>query len=333
MTTMKLGAYTACLHNFTLPEALDHLKSFGLTGAEVNVGGFIPSPHCPVDLLISSQVAREDYLGIFKEKGMRLAGLNTSGNPLDPLPDVGPRHTYDLKRAIELAGKLGVEEIVCMSGCPGTDKDAKYPAWVVNPWSGEQLEVLEYQKSVLYPFWKEMDQRAQDAGVKVALELHPTNTVFNPVGFMQFAADIEAKNVGVNMDPSHLMWQGMDIVKSIEYLGEHIFHVHAKDTKIEPGVATCGVLDASFGPVPDDPAKRTPVGMDHYCSTWPSDPAWRFVAIGEGHDVPWWSAFLRAIQKINPNMNINIEHEDAALGQLEGIQLGAEKLIAADQAL
>lgn len=329
---MNLGAYTACLHNFTLSEALDHLKSFGLTGAEVNVGGFIPSPHCPVDLLIGSKTAREDYLGIFEEKGMRPAGLNTSGNVVDPLPDVGPRHTYDLKRAIELAGKLGIGEIVCMSGLPGTDPDAKYPAWVVNPWNGEQLEVLEYQYGVLEKFWKEMDLRAQDAGVKLAWELHPTNTVFTPTQFLQFEERVGGfKNIGVNMDPSHLMWQGMDIMKSIELLGDKIFHVHAKDTKIEPGVATRGVLDPSFGPVPEGESARTPVGMDHYCSSWPTDPAWRFVAIGEGHDVPWWSEFLAAIAKIDPEMNINIEHEDAAYEQLEGIRLGAENLIAADR--
>jgi len=49
--SMNIGAYTACLHNYDLAEALDILKTNGLTGAEVNVGGFIPSPHCPVDTL------------------------------------------------------------------------------------------------------------------------------------------------------------------------------------------------------------------------------------------------------------------------------------------
>lgn len=258
MTTMKLGAYTACLHNYTLPEALKILKDDGLDGAEVNAGGFIPSPHCPVDLLIGSATARDEYLGVFADAGMRLAGLNTSGNPLDPLPDVGPRHAYDLKRTIELAGKLGITDIVCMSGLPGSDADAHYPSWVVNPWNGEYLEVLDYQKSVLDPFWKEMDARAGDAGVKLAWELHPHNTVFTPVGFLEFHDRTGLKNVGVNMDPSHLMWQGMDIVASIKLLGEHIFHVHAKDTKIFPGVATRGVLDPSFGKWPEAEADRYP---------------------------------------------------------------------------
>ncbi|AMS05728.1 sugar phosphate isomerase/epimerase [Acidipropionibacterium acidipropionici] len=329
---MNIGAYTACLHNYTLEESLDILKGNGLTGAEVNVGGFIPSPHCPVDLLIGSKTARDDYLGIFADKGMRLAGFNCSGNVLSPLPDVGPRHDYDLRRAIELAGKLGVDEIVCMSGTPGTDPDAKYPAWVVNPWNGVELEVLEYQKSVADPYWREMDKRAQDAGVKLAWELHPHNIAFTPVNFLEFAERIDAKNVGVNMDPSHLMWQQMDIVASIKLLGDHIFHVHAKDTKLYPGVATRGVIDSSFGPVPENPADRTPTGMSHYCSSWPEDPAWRFVGIGVGHDVAWWTEFLRAIKDINPEMNVNIEHEDQSMSQLDGIAFAAKNLLEAEKA-
>ena len=55
---LKLGAYTACLHDRPLAEALDVLKSNGLTSVEVNTGGFIPSPHCHVDLLLSSAQAR-----------------------------------------------------------------------------------------------------------------------------------------------------------------------------------------------------------------------------------------------------------------------------------
>ena len=78
---LTYGAYTACLQDRSLPEALDVLKDAGLTGAEVNVGGFIPSPHCPVDALLASSAAREEYLGLFQDRGMRLSGLNTSGGP------------------------------------------------------------------------------------------------------------------------------------------------------------------------------------------------------------------------------------------------------------
>ncbi|OKL53346.1 sugar phosphate isomerase [Bowdeniella nasicola] len=329
---LTLGAYTACLANYPLAEALDILKSNGLTGAEVNVGGFVPSLHCHVDLLISSQAAREDYLGLFADKGMTLVGLNTSGNPLNPLPDIGPRHTYDLKRAIELAGKLGVREIVCMSGALGSDPQALYPSWVVNPWDGVYGEVLDYQLSVLEPFWREMDARASEAGVKLAWELHPHNTIFTPHGFMKFIDKTKLENVAVNMDPSHFMWQGIDIFACIDLLGEHIYHVHAKDTAIEPGVATKGVLDTSFGRPPENEADRYPSGMAHWCQVWPQDPAWRFVHVGAGHDLAWWTTFVEKIAAIDPNMNIAIEHEDGAYSQLEGLAKGAEVLIEAAKA-
>ena len=44
---MKLGAYTACLHDRSLPETLKILRELGLTSAEINAGGFIPAPHLP----------------------------------------------------------------------------------------------------------------------------------------------------------------------------------------------------------------------------------------------------------------------------------------------
>nr|WP_108870692.1 sugar phosphate isomerase/epimerase [Tessaracoccus timonensis] len=331
--SLVLGAYTACLHDRPLADALDTLKGMGLTGAELNIGGFIPSPHAHVDALLASQAARDELLALFEEKGMVLAGLTASGNPLNPLPDIGPRHHYDLKRGIELAGKLGVEEIVCMSGAPGSDPDAKYPSWVVNPWDGVYGEILDYQHSVLDPYWREMDQRAQDNNVKLAIELHPHNTIFTPVGFMEFAERIDAKNVGVNMDPSHLMWQQVDAIEATRYLGERIFHVHAKDTKIEPGVGIRGVLDTSHKRPPANEAERYPSGMNHWCQVWPDDPAWRFVHVGAGHDQAWWTEFLRAVAEINPEMHVNIEHEDNHFDNVTGLERGAEMLIAANAAL
>lgn len=151
--SLTYGAYTACLQDRTLEEALDVLAGVGLTGAEVNTGGFIPSPHAPVDLLLTSDRARRDYLRIFADRGMELTGLTASGNPLSPLPTEGLGHAESLRRTIELAGLLGVREVVAMSGTPGSDPGARHPSWVVNPWNGIDLEVLAYQWSVAVPFW------------------------------------------------------------------------------------------------------------------------------------------------------------------------------------
>ena len=50
------------------------------------------------------------------------------------------------------------------------------------------------------------------------------------------------------------------------------------------------------------------------------------MAVGRGHDVDFWTRFLQALGKIDPDMAVNIEHEDQELDQLEGLRLAAETL-------
>ena len=327
--TLKLGAYTACLHDRPLAAALDVLGSNGLTSVEVNTGGFIPSPHCHVDLLLSSAQARRDYLGVFASRGMELTGLNCNGNPLNPLPGVGPKHADDLRRTIELAGLLGVPNVVTMSGTPGSDPGARYPSWVVNPWDGVYLDVLDYQWGVAAEFRAGIDAQARASGVRVAIEMHPHNLVFSPVTLRRLVDLTGATSIGAEMDPSHLMWQGMDVVASIRWLGPLVFHAAAKDAMITPGVAIRGVLDTSFERVPADAEGKVPTGYGFWCAAWPQDPAWRFVAVGVGHDVPYWTEFLRALAEVDPDMAVNIEHEDAGYSRLDGLALAAANLLAA----
>lgn len=327
--TLKLGAYTACLHDRPLEQALEVLKANGLTSVEVNTGGFIPSPHCHLDLLLASAQARRDYLETFASHGMELTGLNCNGNPLNPLPGVGPKHADDLRRTIELAGLLGVPNVVTMSGTPGSDPDAKYPSWVVNPWDGVYMDVLDYQWDVAAGFWTGIDALARARGVRVAIEMHPHNLVFSPVTLRRLVDLVGAASIGAEMDPSHLMWQGMDVVASIRWLGPLVFHAAAKDAMITPGVAIRGVLDTSFERVPADAEGKVPTGYGFWCNAWPADPAWRFVAVGVGHDVPYWTGFLAALAEIDPDMAVNIEHEDASYSRLDGLALAARNLRAA----
>ena len=79
------------------------------------------------------------------------------------------------------------------------------------------------------------------------------------------------------------------------------------------------------------PASRSsvPTGYGFWCNAWPTNPAWRFVAVGIGHDVDYWTEFLRALAEVDPDMAVNIEHEDADYGRLEGLALAAENLRAA----
>jgi len=330
---MKLGAYTACLHDRSLSETLKILKELGLTGAEINAGGFVPAPHLPIQQLQLGHGAVEAYLRLFDQAGITLTGLNVNGNPLDPDPEVGPQHAADLRQAIEVAALLGVKRVVAMSGLPGSDASARYPAWVVNPWSSQHLDMLDYQwKEVVIPFWTDIQARARDADVKVCIEMHPHNVVFNPGSLERLVTDVNATHVGAELDPSHLFWQGIDPVAAVGRLGGLVYHAAAKDTRInEANGKIFGVLDDRFRRVPpeDNPVS---IGGRNVMNRWPEDAAWNFVAVGRGHDQAFWADFLRALAAVDPDMAVNIEHEDAELDQLEGLRQAADNLIAAQAA-
>ncbi len=64
---MKLGLYNAILHDRPLPEAIKVIADLGLTGIEINTGGFLPAVHVPtLDDILVSDTARDDFLGLFE---------------------------------------------------------------------------------------------------------------------------------------------------------------------------------------------------------------------------------------------------------------------------
>lgn len=324
---MKLGAYTACLHDRPLPETLKILADMGLNSAEINAGGFIPAPHLPIAELLASAEARQEYLGQFVQAGITLTGLNVNGNPLNPDPEVGPKHAADLRQAITLASLLGVKRIVAMSGLPAGYPGGQAASWVVNPWDSQFLDTLDYQwREVAVPFWTEMQERARDADVKVCIEMHPHNIVFNPATMERLATEINATHVGAEMDPSHLFWQGIDPVAAIEYLADLVYHAAAKDTRVnEQNCRVYGVLDDRFQRVRADQDPLS-IGGRNTLNRWPADASWQFVAVGRGHDPQFWVRFLQALQAVDPGIAVNIEHEDAELDQVEGLRLAAQNL-------
>jgi sugar phosphate isomerase/epimerase len=327
--TVKLGVYTAVLHDRPLREALTVIRSLGLGGAEINAGGFLPTPHLPVDDLLTGRLESETYLEPFVETGVELTGLNVNGNPLHADPEVGPEDAEDLRRAIKVAALLGVRRVVTMSGLPAAHPGGQWPAWHVNPWDSGYLDSLEYQwDDVAVPFWREIDALARDHDVKVCIEMHPQNLVFNPPTLQRLVEKTSATHVGAEMDPSHLFWQGIDPVAAIDYLGDLVFHAAAKDTRINPACRVFGVLDDRFTRIPPNELP-TGLGGRHVMTRWPHESSWDFVAVGRGHDVEFWSRFLAALGRVDTDMAVNIEHEDTELGQLEGLEVAASTLTAA----
>ena len=331
---MKFGLYNAILHDRSLPEALKVIGGLGLSGIELNSGGFLPAVHIPTfDDILTSDTARDDFLGLFEGTGVEIAGLNCNGNPLHPDRVIGDRHAADIRRSIRLAHRLGQTRVVTMSGLPGGEPGATRPNWIVNAWNSAALDVLEYQWQVAEEFWREIDREAADLGVKVALELHPQNLVFNTADVFKLVELTGVTHVGVELDASHLFWQQMDPVAVVRALGPLVFQAAAKDVKVNTEhAALYGVLDNSFRRLSPDEA-RTNLGGDEWANEWPKESAWDFVALGKGHDTAFWTEFLRALYEVDPDMLVNIEHEDVSLGRIEGLEVAAKVLTDADAAL
>lgn len=327
---MKLGVYNAILHDRSLPEALEVIASLGLSGIELNTGGFLPATHVPtMDDILVSDAARDDFLGLFEGTGVDIAGLNCNGNPLHPNAVIGDKHADDVRRSIRLANRLGQKRVVTMSGLPGGEPGATRVNWVVNAWNSAALEVLDYQWRIAADFWRETDRLAADLDVKVALELHPQNIVFNSRDIRKLVDLTGATNVGVELDASHLFWQQMDPVAVVRELGELIFHAAAKDVRVNPENARLyGVLDNGFRLLSAD-EDRVNLGGDEWANEWPKDSTWDFVALGRGHDLDFWAEFLHALHEVDSEMIVNIEHEDVSLGRVEGLQVAAAVLLQA----
>jgi sugar phosphate isomerase/epimerase len=324
---MKFGAYTSCMHDRSLSDAIDLMKPLGLTSLELNVGGFFPTPHIHVDQLVVSASAREEFLEGLAASGMELTALMVSGNPLHPDQRVGYRHAHDLRRAIVLAELLGVSTIVAQSGNPGGYAGSTMPSWVVSPWDSVYLDQLDYQwNDVAIPFWKDIDARAGTAGVRVAVEMHPHQLVYNPPTLTRLM-ESTGENIGCEMDPSHLFWQGVDPVLTIRSYGDRVFLAAAKDTKIhEENLRRNGFLNNNWrrsGP------NGLSIGADYTVNDYPDDPSYEFVAVGNGHDLEFWAEWLRALHDVRPDIAVNIEHEDVNLTTLQGIQISRDTLFAA----
>jgi sugar phosphate isomerase/epimerase len=323
---MKLGVYNAILHDRSLPEAIAVVQRLGLTGIELNTGGFLPPVHVPNrEQILTSDAARDEFLGRFEGTGVQIAGLNCNGNPLHPKPLIGDAHAADVRRSIELAARLGQNRVVTMSGLPGGEPGSTVVNWVVNAWNSAALDVLDYQWDIAAAFWREIDRFAAD--------LHPQNVVFNSADVHKLIELTGATHVGVELDASHLFWQQMDPVAVVRHLGELVFHAAAKDVRVNLEFARLnGVLDNSFRRLsPDEP--RTNLGGDEWANEWPKQSAWDFVALGRGHDTAFWTEFLRALRDVDPEMWVNIEHEDVSLGRIEGLEVASRVLRDADAAL
>jgi sugar phosphate isomerase/epimerase len=344
---MKIGFLIAPYAQKSLPEVLTFLKKEfpGLSCIEIGVSLYGVA-HCDPPRLARDQGQREAFEKTIAGAGFQLSSLSAHGNPLHPDPAVAQTSVSRLRDAIALMSKLDacllrdaagkpVRVVNCFSGLPAADvtvdsggkatQRGKVPGWQVAPWPDEHYDAYRAQFAYAAGVWRELVKEARDAGVALALELHPNMLAHNPETYLELLekAGDDGTTLGLNFDPSHFFWRNMDPIHMVRYLnrtlGTHpIKHCHGKDAYADP-----------YNMAIQGNHSMTPYSKE-------ADRVWRFVAIGEGwdpvngpHDLNWWCRFITELQLWGYDHVMSIEHEDSRKSFAEGLGKALQILVRA----
>jgi sugar phosphate isomerase/epimerase len=299
---MKIGVLTVLLSNRPFEEALDYLVELGVEAVEIGTGAYPGNAHCDPAELLRSDRKLKAFRRAVERRNLTISALSCHGNPLHPQRARARADHRVFEQTLRLAARLDVGTVITFSGCPGSDPRATQPSWIVAPWPPEFLDMLEWQwKTQVIPYWKDTARQVRAAGVRVAIEMHPNFVVYNPETMLRLHKVAPAV-IGCNFDPSHLFWQQIDVVAAVRALGDAIFHVHAKDCRIDRlNTQVNGVLDG----------KRY---------TREAERSWLFRTVGYGHDAAVWRDLISALRVAGYDGTISIEHEDSLMSPTEGLR-------------
>ena len=299
---MKIGVFAVLFSDKPFEKALDYAVELGVEAVEIGTGAYPGNAHCDPSVLLRNERKLTAFREAVRRRGLVISALSCHGNPLHPQARVARDHHDTFVRTVELAKRLDVNTVITFSGCPGGDPKATQPNWIVSPWPPEFSQMLEWQwKQRVKPYWKDTARICRSAGVRVAIEMHPNFVVYNPETMLRLR-DVAPRVIGCNFDPSHMFWQGVDVVTAIRTLGDSIFHVHAKDCRVDRGnVMKNGVLDSKK-------------------YTRELERSWIFRTVGYGNDALVWNDIVSTLRFVGYDHVLSIEHEDSAMSSAEGLK-------------
>ena len=298
---MQIGVLTVLYHQLPLINMLDKVRALGIQAVEIGTGTYSINTHLNLDRMLENKSEREAFLKELNDREMFVSALSAHGNPLHPDPQVAKNADEIFRKSVQLAMLLEIPVVNTFSGLPAGCSGDKMPNWVTCPWPPHFLEILKYQwDEVAIPYWKEATAFAEDHGVKIGIEIHPGMLIYN-VETMLRMRQLTSPALGVNLDPSHLFWNGVDPIQAVRALGDAIHHVHGKDCYVDlHNIAVNGCNDHK-------PYHLIP------------DRSWTFRTIGYGHDLKFWKDFISTIRLVGYDYVISIEHEDAMMSVDEGL--------------
>ena len=297
---MKLGLMSAALPQLSFDELVAWLSKNGFGMIEVACWpkGKAERRYAGVTHIDVAKLKKKDVKSIhatLDKYGIQISSLGYYPNPLHPDLEHRQQVIEHLQKVIVAAELLNVP--------------------IVGTFVGRNKDLtLEQNLEEFAKVWPPIVKFAADHGIKIAIENCPmifsndewpggNNLAINPHVWRQMWEIIPDANFGLNLDPSHLIWQMIDYERVVYDFADRIFHVHAKDMRIDrEQLYQRGVMSLGMG--------------------WQIP---RLPGLGEVN----WAKFLGALYAVGYDYVCSIEHEDRAF---EGEELLVKRglLIARD---
>jgi sugar phosphate isomerase/epimerase len=280
---MKLGFLTAALPDNTLEQAAQWGAESGFQAIEIACWPFEKAARryagvTHIDVTDLDKANAKDIRSMLDGNGLTVSSLAYYPNPLHPDPAHRETVITHLKKVIEAAALL---EVPIVGTFVGKDKNKSVP---------ENLE--DYSK-----IWPPIVKFAKVHDIQIAIENCPMlfsydewpggdNLATTPAIWRKMWEIIPDDNFGLNLDPSHLIWQMIDYERVVHEFADKIFHVHAKDLHIDrEGLYNNGTTSLGMG--------------------------WQVPRLPGLGDVNW-SKFFAALTGVGYDYVVSIEHEDRA---------------------
>jgi sugar phosphate isomerase/epimerase len=189
--------------------------------------------HLDVDDLSDERVA--EVKAFLQEQGVFLSGLGYYPNPLDADAEKAAYYREHIKKVIVAASRLGLSN--------------------VNTFIGRNQLLNEEENLKLFAeVWPPLVKFAAEHGIKIGIENCPMyftydewpkgqNLAYSPAIWRRMFEIIPDANFGLNYDPSHLLWMGMDYCRPLREFTDRLHHLHLKDYHVHPErLAEHGIL-------------------------------------------------------------------------------------------
>lgn len=283
---MKLGLLTAPFADMPLEAVADWAGSVGFQALEIACWPKSTGPSrryagtCHIDVAGLTAGAGADIVAALAARNVEISGLGYYPNPLHPDATHRAAVVAHLRDVITAAGHMGVGLVNTFIG-------------------GDASKTVDANWEEALNVWPAILAHARDNGVRIAFENCPMifsqdewpgghNIAYSPHVWRRIL-DVWGDDVGMNFDPSHLVWQMIDMARFIREFGPAMLHVHAKDLMLDrEGLYERGILSAGIG--------------------WQVP---RMPGLGEVN----WSRFFSALYASGYDGPVIIEHEDR---QFEG---------------